>query len=61
VLTEPPLLNLICRQGKHREQFDHYLDDNIGHYRGGRNRRIDLQALEEIPQAFEQIEKGVIA
>jgi hypothetical protein len=61
VLTEPPLLDLICREGEHREQLDHYLDDNIGHHRSGRDRRIDLQALEEIPQALEQVEKGVVA
>ena len=60
MLTEPPLLDLICCEGEHREQFDHYLDDNIGHYRSRRDRRIDLQALEEIPQALEQIEKGVV-
>jgi hypothetical protein len=61
VLTEPPLLDLICRQGKHREQFNHYLDDNIGHYLSGWDRRVDLQALEEIAQTLEQIEKGVVA
>ena len=61
MLTESPLPDLICRQGKHREQFDHYLDDDIGHYRSGRDCRIDLQALEEIAQALEQIEKGLVA
>ena len=60
MLTEPPLPDLICREGEHREQFDHYLDDNIGHYRSRRDRRINLQAFEEIPQALEQIEKGVV-
>ena len=60
MLTKSPLLDLICREGKHREQLDHNLDDNIGHYRSGRDRRIDLQALEEIPQALEQVEKGVV-
>ena len=60
MLTEPPLLDLICREGEHREQLDHYLDDNIGRHRSVRDRRIDLQALKEIPQALEQVEKGVV-
>jgi hypothetical protein len=61
VLTESPLPDLICRQGEHREQFNHDLDDNIRHYRGERYRRVDLHALEEITQALKQVEKGVIA
>ena len=55
-LTQPPQLYLFCRQGKHREQLDHYLDDDIRHYWSGRDRRIDLQTLEEIPQALEEVE-----
>ena len=58
VLTEPPLINLFRCQGKHRE--DGYLDEDIGHYRSGRDRRIDLQTLEEIPQALKEIKKGIV-
>ena len=44
-LTESPLLDLLCGQGKHRKHFDHYLDNDIDHDRGGRDRRIDFEAL----------------
>jgi hypothetical protein len=54
-LTEPPLFYLFGRQGKHREQFNHYLNDYIRHYRSGWHRRIDLETLEEIPQALEKV------
>ena len=55
-LTEPPLFNLFSRKGKHREQFNHYFDDYVCHYWGGRHRRIDLETFEEICQALEEIE-----
>jgi hypothetical protein len=55
-LTEPPLFDLFGREGKHREQFNHYLDDDICHHWGGRDRRIDLETFEEICQALEEIE-----
>jgi hypothetical protein len=54
-LTEPTLLDLLCRQGKHRKYFNHYFDNDIRHYRSRWDRRIDLQALQEIPQALEEI------
>ncbi len=60
-LTEPALLNLLGRQGKHRKYFDHYLHDNIGHYRSGRDHRIDLQTFEKVPQALKEGEEGVVA
>jgi len=61
VLTEPPLFDLLRSQGKHRKQFDRYFYDDLRHYRSGRNRRIDLQALEELPQALEKLEKCIVA
>ena len=60
VLTEPTPLDLFRGQGKHRKQFNDYLDNNIRHYRSRRDRRIDLQTLQEIPEAPEEIEQGVI-
>ena len=54
-LTEPALLDLLSRQGKNRQQFNHYLDDDIGHYRSRRDRRIDLKALEKVSQALKEI------
>ena len=55
-LTKPPLVYLLRCQGKHRKQFNHYLDNYIGHHRSGRDRRVDFQTLEEIPQAVEEVE-----
>ena len=61
VLTEPTLLNLFRGQGKHRKQFNHYFDDDIRHYRSGRDHRIDLQTLQEVPQALEKVEQRIVA
>ena len=60
-LTEPALLNLLGRQGKHRKYFKHYLHDDIGHYRSGWHHRIDLQTSEEIRQALKEVEEGIVA
>jgi hypothetical protein len=60
-LTEPALLNLLGRQGKHRKYFNHYLHDKIRHYRSGPDHRIDLQTSEEVPQALKEVEEGVVA
>ena len=60
MLTEPPLFDLLRSQGKHRKQFDHYFYDDLRHYLSGWNRRVDLQTLEEVPQALEQLEKHII-
>ena len=60
-LTEAALFNLPGRQGKHRKQFNHDLDDDIGHHRSRRDSRIDLETLEEISQALEEIEQGIVA
>ena len=55
-LTKPPLLDLLCRQGKNREQFNHYLNDDIGYYRSRWDRRINFQTLKKISQAIKEIE-----
>jgi hypothetical protein len=60
-LTEPAFLNLFGRQGKHREYFHHYFHDDIGHYRSGRDHRIDLQTFEEAPQALKEVEERIVA
>ena len=58
--TEPPLFDLFGREGKHREQFHHYLDDDISHHRSGRDCRINLETLKEIAQAVKKIEQCVV-
>ena len=60
VLTEPTLLNLLRGQGKHRKQFNHYFDDDIRHYRSGRDHRVNLQTLQEVPQALEKVEQRIV-
>ena len=60
VLTEPTLLDLFRSQSKYRKQFNHYFDDDIRHYRSRRDRRIDLQTLQEIPQALEEVEQCIV-
>jgi hypothetical protein len=60
-LTEPTLFDLLRRQSKHREQFSHYFEHDLHHYRSGRDCRIDLQTLEETPYALEELEDGIIA
>jgi hypothetical protein len=53
-LTEPSLFDLLCCKGKHRKQFDHYLYDDVRHYRGGGDVGINLETPEEIPQTFKE-------
>ena len=60
VLTEPTLLDLFRSQSKYRKQFNHYFDDDIRHYRSRRDRRIDLQTLQEIPQALKEVEQCIV-
>jgi hypothetical protein len=60
-LTEPPLFDLFGCQGKHRKKLDHYFDHDLDQHRRGRNHRIDLQTLQKIPQALEQLEKSIVA
>ena len=60
VLTEPTLLNLFRGQSKYRKQFNDYFDDDIRHYRSRRDRRIDLQTLQEVPQALEEVEQCIV-
>ncbi len=54
-LTESLLSNLLGRQGKHREQFGHYLHDNIRHNRSEIHLRVNVQTLDETPQVLEEI------
>ena len=60
-LTEPALLDLLGRQGKHRKYFEHYLQDDVRHYGSERDHRIDLQTAEEVRQALKEVEEGVVA
>jgi hypothetical protein len=50
--TESPLVDLFSRKGKHRDQFDHYLDHHLSHCGGGRNLRINPKSSEKVLNAF---------
>ena len=56
-----PLLDLLRRQGKDRKQFNHYFYDYICHCWGGRNLRVNMETLEEMLDAFEDINKCIVA
>jgi hypothetical protein len=58
--THPPLLYLLCRQGKYRKHLDHNFDDNVRHHHTGWDPHISLKTLEEIPQVFKEFKKSVI-
>ena len=60
-LTEPAFVNLLGRQGKNRKYFDHYLQDDIRHYRSERDHRKNLQTSEEVRQALKEVEESVVA
>jgi hypothetical protein len=47
--TNPSLLYLLCRQGKHGKYLDHNSDDDVRHHRSGWDLYIYLKTLEEIP------------
>jgi hypothetical protein len=59
-LTEPSLFNLFRCQSKHRKQLHHDFDDYFRQDGSGRNRRINLETLEEVPQTLEQFDKSII-
>jgi hypothetical protein len=60
-LTESAFFNLLGSEGKHGEQFDHYLYDYINHRGCQRDIGIDPKAFEEVSDAFKQVNKGVVA
>ena len=61
VLTQPPLLNLFRGECEHGEQFGHYLDNDIGHERGNRDRTVYFKTFEEISETFKQFYKRIVA
>jgi hypothetical protein len=46
-LTESSLVDLFCREGKHRKYFGHDFNDDACHDRGGRNVGINFKTFEE--------------
>jgi hypothetical protein len=64
-LTEDGLtkFSLPCLFGRRREcgeQLHEYLDNHFIHGFCGRDLGIDLEAIEEVPNRFEQISQGTV-
>ncbi len=60
-LTESSSIDLYLRQSKYRNQLDHYLRDYIRHQRVQRDLGINMETFEEVADAFEEFEEGVVA
>ena len=59
-LTESSSFYLLRGEGKHREQLHHNLNDDICHHFGRWNVDIDVEAFQEVAQAFEEVAEGII-
>ena len=59
-LTKFSLLCLFGSQRKRGEQLHEYLDHHLIHGFCGRDLGIDLEAIEEVPNRFEQIGQGTV-
>ena len=59
-LTKSPLLDMLCREGEHQKDFDHDLDNDIGHRRSGWDCHIYLKTLEETSQALKKFQESVV-
>lgn len=60
VHTELSLFDLSRRKGKDSDQSGHYLDKYLRHHRSGPKLGIDAESSEEIFDAFEKIDQGVV-
>jgi hypothetical protein len=58
--TESSPFYLLRGEGKHREQLHHDLNDDICHHFRGWNVDIDVEAFQEVAQAFEEVDEGII-
>ena len=61
LLTESSSTDLLLRQGKNRNQFDHYLRDYILHQRVQGDPGINMETFEEVPDALKELKEGVVA
>ena len=59
-LTKFSLLYLFGRQRESREQLHENLDNHLIHRFCGRDLGIDLEAIEEMSNRFEQIGQGIV-
>ena len=57
-LTESSLVYLSCRQGKHAEQFNHYLDQYFSQSRGDHGE--NLETAKVTFEMLEELDKSII-
>jgi hypothetical protein len=60
-LTESSGVHLLCRESEDRQNLSHYLNENFGYCRCGRDLSVDLEASEEVFDTFKKIDQGIIA
>ena len=60
-LTHSALFDLLRSNSQDRQHLDHNLDNDIHHLHGRRHFCIDLQASEKHLNAFEYVNKSVLA
>jgi hypothetical protein len=60
-LTKSSLLDLLGRKSEGREQFDHYLHQNVCQGRRRREPGVDTESAEEVLKGREQIDECIVA
>jgi hypothetical protein len=61
VLTKTSLFDLFCGQSKDGKDFNHYLHKYILHRIGECDLGINAKTAEEMTDAFEKVDKGIVA
>jgi hypothetical protein len=54
------LVYLFGCKSEYTQQFDHYFDHRFGHRRSGWDFRINLESSQEVFDAFEDVDKGIV-
>jgi hypothetical protein len=60
-LTQFSLVDSFGREGKHGQQFDHYIDNCLCHRGSGQHLRINLESACEVFDAFKDVDEGIVA
>src|SRR6266478_4609186 len=61
ILTQSALLHPFCCNPKNRENLDHYLNDDIYHFRGRLHFGVNLQSSEKQFDALKNVDKCIFA
>jgi hypothetical protein len=60
-LTQISLVDSFGREGKHSQQFYHYIDNRLRHRRSGQHLRMNLESACEVFDAFKDVDEGIVA